>query len=181
MIIVEQYNCEWKDDFKSIENYLRSVIPTQYKIEHVGSTSVEGLAAKPIIDIVILAEENKQEELIQKLESIGYTHRGYLGIEGRHAFTGNEFIQDEFRTHHLYVGSMASISIQNFFHLRNYLREHPEYIKAYGNLKIENAKKFDDIDLYIEAKSSLIREILLNSGMDKKAVSKIFDANKIDE
>lgn len=85
-VIVEEYNPEWKNAFELIKNELLTVLNGKIdSIEHVGSTSVEGLAAKPIIDIDIVIDNNF-EEVKKALESIGYIYEGDLGIRGREAF-----------------------------------------------------------------------------------------------
>jgi GrpB-like predicted nucleotidyltransferase (UPF0157 family) len=177
MIIVEDYNVNWKNEFYRIRDFLRTVI-TGFEITHVGSTSVEGLAAKPIIDLVILVPEEEQEKVIVLLEALGYSHRWYLGIEGRHAFKGNDYIQNEFMRHHLYVGDKECDSIKNFLLLKDFLKKNNDYIVKYSNLKKENAEKYTDIDLYVEAKSDLIREMLQKAGMSEDALEAIFQANK---
>lgn len=73
-VIVEEYNPEWKNAFELIKNELLTVLNGKIdSIEHVGSTSVEGLAAKPIIDIDIVIDNNF-EEVKKALESIGYIY-----------------------------------------------------------------------------------------------------------
>ncbi|MBK9324390.1 MAG: GrpB family protein [Bdellovibrionaceae bacterium] len=84
-INVERYNPEWKNWFESLQSTAWAVVkPWALSIEHVGSTAIEGLSAKPIIDIDIVVENIKAlGPTISALESIGYLHRGNLGIEGR--------------------------------------------------------------------------------------------------
>lgn len=84
-IIVEDYKPEWKSEFERIKNELLTILSGKIdSVEHVGSTSVEGLSVKPIIDIVI---GNNFEEVKKALESIEYIHGGDLGIPGREAFS----------------------------------------------------------------------------------------------
>jgi len=73
-VIVEDYNLEWKNEFERIKNELLTILSGKIdSIEHVRSTSVEGLSAKPIIDIDIVIDQNL-EEVRQALESIGYIY-----------------------------------------------------------------------------------------------------------
>lgn len=82
-IVVLPYDEEWKQDFINIKNEIMDAIGTlAIAIEHVGSTSVEGLAAKPIIDIDVVVKSGNVERAIRALENIGYIHEGNLGIEG---------------------------------------------------------------------------------------------------
>lgn len=83
-IVVLPYDEEWKQDFIDIKNEIMDAIGTfAIAIEHVGSTSVEGLAAKPIIDIDVVVKSGNVERAIRALENIGYIHEGNLGIEGQ--------------------------------------------------------------------------------------------------
>ncbi|MDZ7547980.1 GrpB family protein, partial [Clostridium perfringens] len=99
-VVVEDYNPIWKEEFKSIKNELLTVLSGKIvSIEHVGSTSVEGLCAKPIIDIDIVIDKNF-EEVKGLLESRGYIYEGDLGIPGREAF--RYINKPHLMTHHLY-------------------------------------------------------------------------------
>ena len=86
-VLVLSYQESWKDDFKKIAKELKAALGDLIlKIEHVGSTSVQGLSAKLIIDIdLVIAIDTDLSEVIQKLAVIGYVHEGNLGIEGREA------------------------------------------------------------------------------------------------
>ena len=87
-VVVEKWNPKWKDEFERIAESLgEDVIYNSIKIEHVGSTSVEGLSAKPIIDLDIVIENDKFEIIKRLLKDKGYEHEGNLGIEGREAFS----------------------------------------------------------------------------------------------
>ena len=102
-IIVLPYDEQWKKDFAAIKAELQEALDgLALRIEHVGSTSVPGLSAKPIIDIdVVIRDESMLEAVIAALGRIGYRHEGNDGIAGREAFgyEGKEHLRD----HHLYV------------------------------------------------------------------------------
>ena len=87
-VIVLPYDEQWKQDFHMIKDELSSTLgQLAMRIEHVGSTSVEGLSAKPIIDIdVVISDYAVFEEVVSALKAIGYQHEGDLGIAGREAF-----------------------------------------------------------------------------------------------
>ena len=145
-VLLLSYQESWKDDFEKIAKELKTALGDLIlKIEHVGSTSVQGLSAKPIIDIDLVI-------------AIGYAHEGNLGIEGREAFaySGKEHLQ----VHHLYVCPENSPELKRHLAFRDYLRSHPEAILSYGEVKEKAAKLFSkDIDKYIAYKSSIIEEI----------------------
>lgn len=109
------------------------------RIEHVGSTSVEGLAAKPIIDIdVVISDNLKLNSVIKALFKIGYYHEGNLGIEGREAF-GYEG-KTHLLTHHLYVCPQNSKELRRHIFFRDYLKDHPSAKLDYSKIKLEGAK-----------------------------------------
>lgn len=97
-IIVEKYNPDWKNEFeKAKKAYSDLLNDIDVEILHVGSTSVEGLWAKPILDIDIVVKDTRtSQKVIDILESVGYKHVGNLGIEGREVMKYEEdtsFIQ----------------------------------------------------------------------------------------
>lgn len=102
-VVVLPYDPRWKDEFQKIKSNLEKLLEnTVLAIEHVGSTAVEELSAKPIIDIDIIIESyDNFEDVKSRLENLGYYHEGDLGIKDREAFGYNQ--KDEFMTHHLYV------------------------------------------------------------------------------
>jgi len=127
-------------------------------IEHVGSTAVPGLAAKPIIDVdVLLMSATDLPLVIAKLASVRYQHRGDLGVAGREAFRAppNDL------PHHLYVFPSRSPEYSRHMSFRDYLRTHPASANSYASLKRELARKFgDDREAYTQAKSKFVAEIL---------------------
>ena len=101
-VVVVPYDIEWKSDFQKIKAELeRSIGDLIIGIEHVGSTAVEGLSAKPCIDIdIIIKDYSVFEAIVKKLEKIGYVHEGDLGIKDREAF--KYFNKPHLKSHHLY-------------------------------------------------------------------------------
>ena len=157
-VVVEEYNPEWENEFHKIEDALLCVLAGKVvSIEHVGSTSVKGLPAKPIIDIDIVIDDNFGE-VRSLLEKMGYCHEGDLGISGRDAFKYEG--KPHLMIHHLYVCKKDNEELQRHIAFRNYLREHPDIRERYGNVKKEMALQYpDDRDSYIKGKSSIIEEI----------------------
>ena len=87
-VIVMPYDKEWQTDFEKIKNELENAIGDMViAIEHVGSTSVQGMSAKPCIDIdVVIKDYSVFDILVSRLTDIGYIHEGDLGIKDREAF-----------------------------------------------------------------------------------------------
>jgi GrpB-like predicted nucleotidyltransferase (UPF0157 family) len=158
-IVVIPWQKEWPGEFAKIKRELDEVLSdTVISIEHVGSTSVEGLAAKPIIDMDIVIEESKFEAVKERLASIGYIHNGDQGIPTREAF---KYIgKDHLMKHHLYVCPRNSPELHRHLALRDCLRVNPDLRDKYSNIKFEMAKKYPyDIDAYIDGKGDVVREI----------------------
>ena len=156
---VVDYDPGWKDSFSRLKAQLVELMGTfPAKIEHVGSTSVPGAAAKPIIDIdVVVRSRLDVKGAIRLLEKGGYRHVGDLGIPGREAFESPGGTV----AHHLYVvveGSPPHISHLRF---RDYLRNNPEVRSRYSALKKSLAVRFrDDREAYTDAKTSFVEEAL---------------------
>lgn len=165
-VVVLPYDPKWKADFEAIKRELISAIGgLAVSVEHVGSTSVEGLSAKPIIDIdVVIPGYQVFEEVVSRLKTIGYFHEGDLGIKDREAFKYSE--KPHLQTHHLYVCPQDSRELLRHTTFRDYLRNHPDAVKRYSAVKEEAAKLFpDDIEKYMEYKSSCIEELYLSCGL----------------
>lgn len=134
-------------------------------IEHVGSTSVEGLSAKPIIDIdVVIKDYTVLEEAVSALGAIGYRHEGDLGIAGREAFKYDG--KEHLRKHHLYVCPEDSPELKRHIAFRDYLRTHSDAVREYSFIKEEGARAYPyDIDKYIEHKTPFIERIYKEIGI----------------
>lgn len=159
-IVVEPYDEAWERNFAAIRNEIQAALgDLAVRIEHVGSTSVRGLSAKPIIDIdVVIRDGAALAATIERLGAIGYQHEGDLGIAGREAFKydGKEHLQK----HHLYVCPEDSAELKRHVAFRDYLRSHPEAVREYSRIKEEGAALYpDDIDRYIAHKSPFIERI----------------------
>ena len=166
-VIVLPYNKVWKSDFEKIKNELEAVISDLIVgIEHVGSTSVEGLSAKPCIDIdVIIKDYSVFGAVVDRLNTIGYIHEGNLGIRDREAFKYSD--KPHLQKHHLYVCPQNSEELRRHITFRNFLRSNPEARKKYGQTKETAAKLFpNDIDRYIQYKSPCIEELYRLCGLN---------------
>lgn len=103
-IIVEPYNPKWIEEFEKIKNEILPIIGGDIiSFEHVGSTSIVDLWAKPVIDIDVIIDDGKLPIIIEKLAHIGYAHRGDFGIAGREAFDYKDEEKSHLMKHHLYV------------------------------------------------------------------------------
>ena len=158
-VIIEDYDPRWPKLFETLRSRLAAVLTELVvSIEHVGSTSVAGLAAKPIIDIdVLLRSSSDLRVVIRKLAELGYEYQGDLGISGREAFR-NEAVGIR---HHLYVCPPGSREYDRHIAFRNHLREHAADADAYARLKRELATRYGaDREGYNQAKSEFVEHIL---------------------
>ena len=165
-VVVVTYNEQWKTDFEKIKQHLLPAIKdTIISIEHIGSTSVEGLSAKPIIDIdIVISDYYVFDTVVENLASLGYIHEGNLGIKDREAFDYKGNI--DLPKHHLYVCPEFSAELHRHIAFRDYLRNNPDAVHKYSKVKEEGAKLFpDSIDDYIAYKSPCIEEIYKKCGV----------------
>lgn len=165
-VIVVDYDDKWSLNFQEIEKELKEALgDIALKIEHVGSTSVINLAAKPIIDIdVVIDSISDLYNAIDKLAKIDYIFEGDLGIKDRYAFRYEN--KSHLQTHHLYVCPKNSQELIRHLSFRDYLRNNPEDVIEYSKVKKEGARLYlNDIDKYIEYKSLWINNIYNKCGI----------------
>jgi len=159
-VIVSVWQPEWQICFEELREELCFHLEGMAcAIEHVGSTSVAVLAAKAILDVdIVIPNREVFEQVKEKLEEIGYFHRGDLGIKGREAF--GYYDKPDFMQHHLYVLTQDCEELKRHLGFRDWLRTHPEDAAEYARVKLEAARCFpEDIDAYIEVKSDFIQQI----------------------
>lgn len=158
-VIIEDYDPTWPEAFTRLRERMEQALGSlALRVEHVGSTSVPGLAAKPIIDLtVVVASREDVAEAIRRLAAIGYVHDGDQGIPGREAFTGPPGPP----IHHLYVCAKGNRELQRHLLFRDYLRAHPETARQYGELKKALAERFcTDREGYSQAKTEFVEGVL---------------------
>ena len=165
-VVVLPYDTGWKDAFIAIKQELEAALgDCTLAIEHVGSTSVEGLSAKPCIDIDVVIEDYAVfDTVVRRLADIGYIHEGDLGIPQREAFDYTD--KPHLQTHHLYVCPKHSAELHRHITFRDYLRANPAAATQYGAVKEEAARRFpDDIDGYIAHKTPCIEALYAMCGL----------------
>lgn len=158
-IIIEEYNPLWPQQFQKVRERIAPALgELAAAIEHIGSTAVPGLAAKPIVDVDVLLKNSDDLPLaITKLAALGYQHQGDLGIPGREAFKAPYHDVPQ----HLYVCCAGSQEFARHITFRDYLRTHPGDAAAYATLKRKLARESQfDRDAYTKAKSDFIAGIL---------------------
>ena len=165
-IQLNPYDEKWPALFeREKERILKILKDKALMIEHIGSTSVSGLMAKPIIDILLVVEDaGKEEDYMDDLCRHGYILRvREPNFENHHMFKGPD------TDIHLHVFSKGSKEIEKYLLFRNYLRLHDDARELYENTKKELAKKtWKYVQNYADAKSEVVQKILSDAIQENK-------------
>jgi GrpB-like predicted nucleotidyltransferase (UPF0157 family) len=175
-IEVVPYDRAWPQRFAEVRHGLRAAlrgVPT-VTIEHVGSTSVPGLAAKPVIDMDVIVIRPQVERAIAAMERAGYTSRGDLGIPDRYSMAEPG---DGLRRN-VYVVLDGSLALRNHLAVRDALRADAQACSEYARLKRSLAAGVAEIDAYVVGKTALLLGILERSGFSIEELSAVRDANR---
>lgn len=170
-VVVVPYDEQWPVLFDEIAAHLHTALAgvPVVAIEHVGSTSVPGLAAKPVIDIDVVVHRDDVPVAIGALENAGYRHRGDLGVVDRHSMAEPGGVR-----RNVYVTVAGSLALRNHLAVRDTLRSDRHLAQRYASEKRELAAVHDSVDDYAIAKSAIIQEILEAAGMpaeDRAAIA----------
>lgn len=159
-IEIADYDPRWPDLARqAIDELTTALAGTFVHFEHVGSTSVPGLAAKPVIDLMagVSDVEDARPTLEEALPPLGYTFFD-AGMPGRLLFVR---ATDGRRSHHLHVVPDATLATRNEILLRDYLRDHPRDVERYAALKrsLVQTPGFNG-EAYTRGKTQLVQEIV---------------------
>jgi GrpB-like predicted nucleotidyltransferase (UPF0157 family) len=157
-VILLPYTPAWERLFEGERAALQAALGgLALNIQHVGSTAIPGMVAKPILDIAIAVRDFEDGlACVVPLEKLGYEYRGVVGVISRHYFS-----KGEPRTHHIHMYAISSPDWENQLLFRDYLRAHPDWARAYADLKQEMAQRYSqDREAYMLAKGPFIQEIL---------------------
>ncbi len=173
-VVLVRHNPAWAQEYQREKSKVRELLgPLLIAPYHVGSTSIPGIKAKPIVDILALVRDIERiEKFNDELEAMGYTPRGEAGIKGRRFFRKH--------THpvgfHLHFYDVTNNSVRKYIDFRDYLIAHPGSAEEYEELKVQLAAKYgNNRPAYTEAKAEFIQEIL-ETALDWK--NKIFSADE---
>lgn len=157
-IVVVPHENHWSEKFQMEAKRLKSAMPETVKIHHIGSTSVPGLAAKPIIDMIMEVENiERVDGWNERFIELGYIVKGENGISGRRFFIHGT---EEKRLYHLHVFEKGNPEIVRHLAFRDYMMAHCEEAEAYATLKKELAEKYTyDGALYTEGKNEFVRNV----------------------
>src|SRR5262245_9347453 len=160
-IQIADYDPTWPSTFAALRAHLATALsPFVLRIEHVGSTAVPGLAAKPIVDLDVGVATADWPIVIQRLASLGYQHQGDLGIPGREAFR----TPPADVAHHRYLCAPDSAELARHLAFRDALRAEASTARAYAELKQCLARQYaEDRLTYSEAKTDFVRAVLASA------------------
>ena len=165
-IEVVPHNPTWAAMFQAEADQLATIFGAEaLAIEHIGSSAIPGIKAKPIIDILVAARDIEQiDDFNEQMMALGYEPHGEFGIPGRRYFSTGHSAAD--RPRHVHVFQSDNPDVARHIDFRDYLRAHPEDAQAYSRLKETLAEKFpNDGESYTGGKSDFIRE------MDRRAAA----------
>ena len=150
------------DEWESLHRTLGDLVAD---IQHVGSTAVPDLPAKPILDIAIAIDTlDIIPDIVERLTGIGYIYRGDGGDGGGHLFIKES--EPDIRTVHLHVVELSGTQWKNYLLFRKILCDDATARKRYADIKIDLAKRFpDDRKAYTSAKDEFIRGVLREANM----------------
>jgi GrpB-like predicted nucleotidyltransferase (UPF0157 family) len=160
-VVVVEYRPGWRKIFEDEERIIRAALgDVSARVEHVGSTAVEGLAAKPIVDIMVGLEDfSLADGLVPKIEALGYEYvRKFEEVMPFRRFFTKE--QDGVRTHQIHMVAVGCEFWERLLLFRDFLRRNPEVAEKYASLKKELAgREWGDVDEYADAKTEFVRGI----------------------
>jgi GrpB-like predicted nucleotidyltransferase (UPF0157 family) len=184
--LIVPYDPEWKQEFEKLSTVLSARLKDfEIDIQHVGSTSVPGLHAKPILDIdIIIHDKRSLDPIYEILVSIGYIGRGDQGVPGRFAFrqsspqTPLRGDGEKWQEHHLYVCFSDSLALKNHIIFRDSLLKNGDLVKEYSRLKLDliNQKGMTR-ERYTIQKTAFILNVLTGNGLTEKELNEIRMAN----
>lgn len=160
LVRIVPYHPKWAEPFRSEKELLLQVMgQTALDIRHIGSTSIVGMPAKPIVDILVgLQTLPLVEPFVNDLNRIGYQDRGNGDEPGRRYFVKGS---EKNRTHHLNFCALNGMFWTRHIVFRDYLEKHPEAAKQYAALKRELAAKFaNDRRAYTNGKEKFVFSVL---------------------
>lgn len=187
LLLLEHYNPQWKTNFEQLQQILLQLLDgLPVTIEHVGSTSIPGMYAKPILDIdIILHQKEFLTTVSTRLEQAGYRSKGEQGIAERFAFAQTDKFtpatgfNEPWQEHHLYVCFSGSLALKNHLFFRNTLLQQPERASQYAQLKKQLATEPGMTrQRYNHRKTEFILSVLALNGFTKEELLEIKKANE---
>ncbi len=176
-IEVVEYDPSWPQHFEAMAAELEVALTSVQvrSIEHVGSTSVPGMWAKPVLDIDIVVADEDVPAAAAAMERAGYEPLGEMGVPGRHTFRAPDGPR-----RNTYVVVDSSLSLRNHLGLRRVLREDAALRDEYSEVKrvLASTLSVAEMEAYVEGKSAIVRRILLVAGLTPAELDDVEDVNR---
>jgi GrpB-like predicted nucleotidyltransferase (UPF0157 family) len=178
VIVVVEYDLTWPQRFERLRleyaaAWAAAGVPV-VAIEHVGSTSVPGLAAKPVLDCDVVVAEQDVAAASRTLAGLGFRPLGELGIPLRWAFKEPQRLAGT----NTYIVAAGSLSLRNHLAVRDILRTDPDLRERYAAVKRRAGASAANIDDYGRAKNAMVQQILAAAGLTDAERASI-DANQV--
>jgi GrpB-like predicted nucleotidyltransferase (UPF0157 family) len=185
--VIEPHNPKWLSQFAEVQKQLQEILKDVpiIAIEHVGSTSIPSLPAKPILDIDIIVSSSSLDLARSSMTRAGYLDAGELDVPDRWVFRqpANDHLREADREigvlkRHTYVCVEGCLSLRNHLDLKRVLLQDEGLRKEYGNVKLELAEKeFVDMDEYCRGKNEVMLKILRKGGWSEEELEEVRKAN----
>jgi len=158
---IVEYDDRWPAMFATERTALRAVLPTAESIEHIGSTSIPGIPAKPTIDILAVVPGLEDARAsVKPLAALGYQLRSKAFEDDDHHLFFRK-VKHRQRTHHLHVVAEPSTAGDEYRLLREYLVARPDVAAQYGRAKLEFAARHpNDRRAYLDDKHAFVEDLM---------------------
>ena len=185
--LIQPYDPHWKTEFEQLKQVLSNELKDfEIDIQHVGSTAIPGLCAKPLLDIdIILHNKSMLQQVATTLESLGYNNKGEQGIAGRFAFrqqtafTPVTATQQQWQAQHLYVCFADSLALKNHLLFRDALLQNKQLMESYSELKLSLLNEHGITrEEYTKRKTAFILSVLRRAGLGEEELAEIGKANE---
>lgn len=185
--LVQPYRQEWQAEFVHLKNVLTLALQGfAVDIQHIGSTAIPGLVAKPILDVdIIIPDKALLEPIDRMLQQLGYKSRGEQGIPGRFAFrqsgptTPRTAEGRQWLEHHLYICFADSLALKNHIRFRDALLQDKKLADAYANLKLNLVSQTGMTrERYNALKTEFILSVLKTLGLSQTELTNIQEVNR---
>ena len=154
---VVDYDVRWPASARALTEELRQVLPCGAAIEHIGSTAVPGLAAKPVIDLIVgLTDDSQRQEAVEALVAVGWMHLGEAGIAGRDYLR----TRAEWADANVHVVLFESGLWNDNLTLRDYLRHNAAARERYAKAKRAAAREAPSLLAYSAHKAALVEQLV---------------------
>lgn len=169
---LEKHRQSWRQKYKEEVSRLQSILGEKaYGFEHIGSTAIDGIKAKPVIDMIAVVDLEKADSIVSTLEENGYEHRPNGDLEDRIFLAKGP---EKNRTHYLSLTEKGSEFYKRTTAFRDYLNAHPGTAEKYSQLKEELAEKYpNNRDRYTEEKGEFIEKIVEKAKNKKQATERL--------